>query len=1252
MIQRFAIVWCVLLLTTRALAQQSVSSEGTDFIVCSDFFGGGIIATAAIGTYAANVVKVTYFTNNGEVEVPRSPLKMGPNSVATIALAGNLNKLTPGGPSTCLYHITSQEPISVQVYNLQDNRSEMYLALPTRTLGANYQIESWPVCDTIESVAGSKPGFSQFIVMAVYDNTKVTIDPSAPIIGRLNNPLVLNRGQAILVRVPYSQANIGADLTTTTISADNPIGVLAGNNHAEAPVMNKIWADIYDDFKNPMVEEIRPVSLWVRDGYISIPLVEADTDIPQGTRGADYCACATKTPTLVTGTLGAGAIVTDTAHSDRPAHFHSVRDAVHFSAPENFDVTMHAHYQGHSPYGAGVWTDGYGAPMMMNIIPISAWMNQAIWYVPPWGKGPFAQFVNIIGWKDQLRFDKLRIYRNGIWWDYTNNIVAVYDIPDHPDLQGISIKVTSAGYRATCDSNFIVYSYGRSDGNLKGAAAYGAPCAFLLKDNTFGDIDFETDSSCGGWTGLIVDHREVAYRVSDLHLDTKSTNVLLQKTHLDGDTVFRFSISILDSSKDARANVYLKDFFGTRLRASLIYTAPRFRITGSARLQRIPTRYDTCISVLITNIGKTNYAIDLLALGMTGEVFTDTSQHFFPRSIKPGETFTLPLCFVPLTKDTSIVDTLRFIAGCTEFRYPVSITTMISHVEWLTPDTAASSLCGTPDTMRIWLANTNPKDQQETITNVSFVGQDASEFSIAGNQLGYKSLANFPLDGGQRIWIDVAFTADLTKPEPARWDDRHATLVAANNLHTDPEINFFVHLDHPLLACDRATLDLGDAALGNESSDRIVLSDSGNAPVVITSVTLGNPKLTATGIVVGDTIWPGEKRTVTISALSNEPDSIVTTLYIGLVEGCVNPVVIPITFKAHSTSTFSVQTLGTSFPAAFTCTQHSAPVVFTNHSNDSIFVDHTMIVGDNSFVFTDGTQYKLLNTRLAKDSSIVLDVLSTSSKAGTKSADILFAWDSLNLQVYSSSALSADIQRATASISAAQPTIYGDNAAESIVELPVQMQQLPPEELQAHRAVVTLRYRGDLFLYRKTITKYQASSPVFTRDVNGNETAQLELTSPTGFTLGELVRLQMKVMLTFDTASPVELVNVRFLDDVSPDSLCVDVTNQNSSFQSIYRCGDETLRGWMHGRAPFSIRSAAPNPSNGAVTLKVVAQRACAIDVSVLNVLGSEVSRSHLELPSGTSEIPLDLTTMPNGCYEVTLSDGYTKERTKIELMR
>ena len=78
---------------------------------------------------------------------------------------------------------------------------------------------------------------------------------------------------------------------------------------------------------------------------------------------------------------------------------------------------------------------------------------------------------------------------------------------------------------------------------------------------------------------------------------------------------------------------------------------------------------------------------------------------------------------------------------------------------------------------RVYLVNNSSRLTHVTI--VSIIGPTASEFSMLRNQLGYYPLQNFDMDTGSKIWIDVVFKPDLTKPYPDRFADRIDTLEAS-----------------------------------------------------------------------------------------------------------------------------------------------------------------------------------------------------------------------------------------------------------------------------------------------------------------------------------------------------------------------------------------------------------------------------------------------------------------------------------------
>jgi hypothetical protein len=152
------------------------------------------------------------------------------------------------------------------------------LALPVDALGTEYVVTTYGG-DGLGSVG------SQFVVAAALDDTRVTITPSANAIPSLpaGVPRVfqLDRGEGLRV-----QAALGTlDLTGTTISADRPVGVTAGNSATYLGTSTNFDLD-------HLFEVALPVERWGRETLVA--------DRPQSPFGSVYRVVAAADGTTVT----------------------------------------------------------------------------------------------------------------------------------------------------------------------------------------------------------------------------------------------------------------------------------------------------------------------------------------------------------------------------------------------------------------------------------------------------------------------------------------------------------------------------------------------------------------------------------------------------------------------------------------------------------------------------------------------------------------------------------------------------------------------------------------------------------------------------------------------------------------------------------------------------------------------------------------------------------------------------------------
>ena len=153
-------------------------------------------------------------------------------------------------------HIVSDEPIAVYGLSHRYQTTDTYLAYPVTVLGKSYRVMGykWLASDLL----------SQMAVIAVEDNTKVSITPSAKTRGgkRAGVPfeITLDRGEVYQV-IPDFNPGRPSDLTGSLIESDKPVAVFSGHNCAYVPV---------NDYKacNLLVEQMPPLQSWGRQFFV------------------------------------------------------------------------------------------------------------------------------------------------------------------------------------------------------------------------------------------------------------------------------------------------------------------------------------------------------------------------------------------------------------------------------------------------------------------------------------------------------------------------------------------------------------------------------------------------------------------------------------------------------------------------------------------------------------------------------------------------------------------------------------------------------------------------------------------------------------------------------------------------------------------------------------------------------------------------------------------------------------------------
>ncbi|MFA7625780.1 MAG: T9SS type A sorting domain-containing protein [Candidatus Kapaibacterium sp.] len=173
-----------------------------------------------------------------------------------------------------LVEITSDYPISISAFSSIPRSTDSYAVIPITNWGKEYVAVSLPNdqynLKTLDSIKDKTPRTSQVLIMAAYNNTKVTITPASQT-GRKNPAntafdVILDKGESYLVK-SWSYPRGMGDMTGTIIKSDKPVGVLSG--HVRTALLQGFVAQPPDS-KDHLLEMLMPLSAWGKE-YVSIP---------------------------------------------------------------------------------------------------------------------------------------------------------------------------------------------------------------------------------------------------------------------------------------------------------------------------------------------------------------------------------------------------------------------------------------------------------------------------------------------------------------------------------------------------------------------------------------------------------------------------------------------------------------------------------------------------------------------------------------------------------------------------------------------------------------------------------------------------------------------------------------------------------------------------------------------------------------------------------------------------------------------
>jgi len=697
-----------------------LSNEGREFylaMIYPNYNTGAnpfFFTYAMINTYYANEISISYFDELGK-ELPGKIYRVPAKGSLKVPLDRTAMRIdeTVDAPAAKSCHITSKQPITVEYLSVGPCSGGSYLALPVIALGKNYVASCYT--DNPGDGAFSNPtnAGGAFIVIGTVDGTTVQITPRTTTtfnhtgaktgFGSDGNAqpysITINKGQTYLVR--SNGDDNGNDMSGSVIEANNPVGVIAGNENAFGLLGGVSPYAI--EARDYLVEQMVPYELWDTAGFISIPLAEAQFPGDEG-HGDTYRIYSYDDTSVAHVHLGIGSGGDD--YFVRRYNFSEKNDVSQSTETysTNGQKISVMQYDERSESKARPWP----APSMMTVVPRSHWKrfysfnlldNSNVWQVID------NPYINVIS--DHM--DDIRVSING---GTPGPLTTLGKVSTFSNLSGSDVGLSgtqyklntpvlnpSAPYYLTSEYPFMVYFYEMRDAAQTGLGGnvspnipheYAAPAGMML--NTGAEPKFvvtiDSTTNCSKWhicvhdtasnnpgirSVMLVNDPDGVYfqpgrKLSNVSFDTTGTGYIMGEYHpqlLNPTDEFCFTVNVLDPLQSAVAPIAIIDNNGNADYFQLQYKAATLKLSTSpptvSRADSIvfpvqSSGQQICTTFVVKNTaaaGGQSITITSISLQNGTSAFSLGSvAHLPPYTIAPQGSDTIQVCY-------NAVDTLR-----------------------------------------------------------------------------------------------------------------------------------------------------------------------------------------------------------------------------------------------------------------------------------------------------------------------------------------------------------------------------------------------------------------------------------------------------------------------------------------------------------------------------------------------------------------------------------------------------------------
>ncbi|MGE3800196.1 MAG: T9SS type A sorting domain-containing protein [Candidatus Kapaibacterium sp.] len=710
---------------------------------------------------------------------------------------------TVGSPARGAYIVEAASPVIAYCYMATPFGADGWTPIPVENWGTDYVAATLPG-EVISDVRRS--GFllnqspakapADILIIAAYDGTSVSIEPTAPLSGSAPRNVLLNAGEVYQVQSSVDTSEEGITQTQTSLAgtmihASRPIGVISGNTRTI--VLDGAEGISRNSLKNAMYEWLAPIETHGKQ-FVYTPTWDSRRitggagEDPRGKRSAEfayvYGTSSGKTDGTYQDVFSAGA----ERFSVQKGEFYSER--ISGEARAGFFTTSQPSqiYMASTPISTliesqtgfgGVITrleyEGWGA-YMTEIVPVEQWTSFAPFIAPP-NPGNLEHFINVVtrasdvdsirikigdGTEQPFGFNRGKIPGTNFVWGTTSILPGTTYY-----LRGKSGKRFSATIYGV-SKGFETYSRVPARYDEQVGLAYGYPAA----PNRFvvGPPDsllITTKRACEKLNVSVLDLSLPAARLRSISLDPQSQNSTVEVVSppsgiVNGSTAVEFNVRPINIEKDASAQVLITDRTGAQKIVQYSYEAERmgrFPTADTVRFDPVTIGFEAKdTTILLINEGDSTFAVSAVTLTNTDKAFTIQTEKPLPLSLAPGESLRIFVQYIPKAAGGSSEGVLTIAYGCArERQFQLRGATLLPCLS-VTPVSFDSTKANTPVQRSISLKNSGAGVLKFSDDVNNLVTGLENGFSIPQSELD--ALAGAILGSGESRTIRLEFISD------------------------------------------------------------------------------------------------------------------------------------------------------------------------------------------------------------------------------------------------------------------------------------------------------------------------------------------------------------------------------------------------------------------------------------------------------------------------------------------------------------